>query len=284
MITGFERSVDQITEFDLARSFRVVIFVSGETRNFGYSENSQLKEFKELLESMGHTVILYGHTWDHCSLDGVKETGLQFKKLAQENQENIVSWVKEDIFLRAPLKNQQPPKNFHDPTFEEYYFKHAKPTYGQIWSAFNCYNMLENEDLGADIFIRWRWDLGHLQRRINEYTMQQLKYILIKCATNINPIGVITNNNTIFPGYSGPGTGMQFTGTLEDTIMMYNKSAIVRIKHEKITKMLDNILEKQMKKSEVPDAHTLWYEVLFKHFDFCYSTELPNLFAITRDT
>lgn len=283
-------SPPEAEELAKSHTLKIAICVSGETRMFRDPEiapetfEKDLYAFKKILNDLGHEVDLYGHTWKHCNTTHIN--GNDFKRIKVQDQAVIDHWIKKNIFLRSPLILEQTlnPMHADDDGFIEEHVKNGRRTYGQIWSAFEAFDLVTDED-EYDVVVRWRWDLGLW--RPNEYNIKQLNYILYKIAHYPGKLGATSGNSDIIPfDYDSRGfnVSFSFTGTIEDVIIFFTND-IVKLTHiDPKEEILDSILRDGLKGTPVDDAHTLWYQYILYGLRIPMDLGVPMMFNLSRTT
>ena len=245
-------------------------------------------DFINELRKFSSTVDIFGHTWAHC--EPPREQGFKFKKLQIDDQVMIDNWVKEDFLNRAfsnrDVWNKQ--NKLIDTTPDKFVVNHLKRSraaYGQVFSAFKCFNLVPLDHY--DIVIRYRWDLEHIgDTDFFEKTIVDRMGWLIRRTAQGKTAGIGTANTTLY-------TGNPPMMTMEDTFFMFNTAGHSYLRSVPIENRLDVIFESSWG-NEKSEAHTLWTEVIFHPIPFKtkkkdprdelinFALHLPNMFRLIR--
>jgi len=167
---------------------KISICVSGQTRSWNDHPSNNLQYFISVLEQMGHTVNVVGHTWDNC--DTPTQDLVQFKNIELNNSSMIDDWIKQDWHNRVIIDNDlcdyfeyAPQNNNNDDTdfpprddmaydrIPEYIrndmLEWSRNEYAQHISGWKSFQLADSD---SDIYLRWRWDLifNTLNRFVDE--------------------------------------------------------------------------------------------------------------------
>ena len=289
-------------QVDYKRQHTILICVSGETRTYNHHEGKHLKFFVSKLESLGYKVYLVGHTWAHCDVPNLSYVE-NFLEVKIEDQSVIDDWILEDIAHRIP---KTPPKihdRYRKPVrdYEAYIqdtVAQGRPIYGQIWSAFGAFNLVNTcwRDIKPDIFIRWRWDGTiiedhnnipniHITEDVKNYIWGTLDITLRQIGqTTSRPVTVTTANSCLYSSGIESCNTLVFTGVFEDVIMAYNARAMLKLMNPLALKNTLNLMLSNSRNAMYSrSAHTLWYTVLNMVEDnMGYAFHLPEIFYLER--
>jgi hypothetical protein len=150
---------------------KISICVSGQTRSWNDHPSNNLQYFISVLEQMGHTVNVVGHTWDNC--DTPTQDLVQFKNIELNRSSIIDEWIKQDWYNRVIIDNDlcdyfeykqitDFPQRI-DMAYDripEYIrtdmLEWSRNEYAQHISGWKSFQLADND---SDIYLRWRWDL-----------------------------------------------------------------------------------------------------------------------------
>lgn len=270
---------------------KIAVCLSGETRNFNrvlsLKDTRGPIDFVNELKKFYSDVNVYGHTWSHCPPP--IESGFKFKKLQIDNQSIIDDWVKQDFLNRSysnrsgwnldnKLADMSPQK------FVNLHLARSRAAYGQVFSAFKCFNLVPLDTY--DIVIRYRWDLQH--QYDTEYfentIIDRIKFLIRRKNQNMTA-GVGSSNTTLY-------TGTPPLMTMEDTFFMFNQLGHSYIRSVPIEDRLERVFESCWG-NEKEEAHSLWASVIFhparsitpqapEHELINFYLHLPNMFQLIR--
>ena len=163
---------------------KIAFCISGETRehNKFYGPDSMITYLMEL----GHTVDVFGHTWDHSEVPN--SSLYNFKLLQIDNQHKIISdWKNVDLINRAWFADStQIVKESGKEMIQSLDITNAK--IGQHVSGWKCLQMPDTDQY--DVFYRWRWDL-----KLDPGLLENERYMIDK--TLIPWLDYVKTNNKI---------------------------------------------------------------------------------------
>jgi hypothetical protein len=166
---------------------KIAFCISGETRehNKFYGPDSMITYLMEL----GHTVDVFGHTWDHC--EAPKSSLYNFKLLQIDNQHKLISdWTNVDLINRAWFAESTEVSNG---VIQSLDITNAK--IGQHVSGWKCLQMPHTDQY--DVFYRWRWDLtldrGSLENE--RYMIDKTLIPWLDYAKTNNKIPIVITDN-----------------------------------------------------------------------------------------
>lgn len=267
---------------------KIAVCISGETRNFnrvlGMSDHRGPMDFVNELRKFFPTVDVYGHTWAHCELP--KQDPVKFTKLQVDDQSMIDDWVSGDFLNRAysnrDMWNPQNKLSSLGPQkFVDIHLQRSRAAYGQVFSAFRCFELVPRGHY--DVVIRYRWDLEHLgdTDHFEKTVVDRIHWLSRRTAQDV-AAGMSTCNTTVY-------TGNPLAITLEDTFFMVNTRGHEYLLADSIEHRLSVIFEGAWG-GEKSEAHTLWNLVIFTQMQhkvkpqdkIMFALHLPNMFMLIR--
>lgn len=251
---------------------RFAIAISGETRN--YNEQNGPDTIIKYLESQGHVVDLYGHTWDHCEVPFNKNI---FKNFVMEPQSIIDDWIKEDFMFRAwSHVEYNPTCRLSDMTPDEFVHRilmTSRAKYGQHFSGLKSIHMVPLHQY--DIVIRWRWDLRIAKNILQSDDMMDSFHKRMHWLERKN------HQDFVVIQCSSNSWGSFWNYAIEDTHFFINKHAHEKLLEMSISDRFDSVFRKQNTNEKI-SYHTLWTELLCQsRIDFSF--ELISMTCFTGD-
>jgi hypothetical protein len=270
---------------------KIAVCLSGETRNFnrvlGMPDHRGPVDFINELKKFYPTVDVFGHTWSHCETP--HELGFKFKKFQQDDQEIIDNWVKEDFLNRAYSNRDMwnPQHKLSDISPEDFvnaYLQRSRAAYGQVFSAFKCFDLLPYDEY--DVVIRYRWDLQHNgdTNFFQQTVIDRFSWLMRRTAQG-HTAGMGTGNTTLYTGHPP-------LITMEDTFFMLNQLGHEYLRSIPIEHRLSSIFQSSWG-NEKEEAHMLWLSAIFHPIttkkkrlhsqeSIMFALHLPNMFQIIR--
>lgn len=150
---------------------RIAFCVSGEIRTWensdidGESPKQTVLTAIRKLRHAGHTVDLYGSTWDYCN----RVDDSEFNQLIYNDSDSVRKWVDNTLspnFRRMGLKPFVPTGGFN--------------VWGQIWNILNAFKISGSK---YDVYIRTRFDAkldsewNHIIDHMIEYKHQSMPVV-----------------------------------------------------------------------------------------------------------
>jgi len=265
---------------NMDRELKIAFCISGETRNFGDKEfsNVHYPVFIDTLRNLGHDVDLYGHTWTHCNISQINKK--EFVNFKIQDQQVIDNWIKQDLFVRHANKVPVDISNFDI----EDIAKKGRAVYGQTWGFWECVNLIESIDQ-YDILIRYRWDLGFEknERDIHNFNIEMFDIELHREAAGCASGESRFTSDLRFPNKCDSVV----RGTIDDVVMIFNSNAFRKMhksydRYEDISTVLHHIAQNERRGLPIVEAHALWYTVLINQLHIEIATTIPSIFKLTR--
>lgn len=123
---------------------RIALCISGQTRVFNEHNESEGKDLAELLEFWkDYSVDIYGVHWKSCK--PINRTKFDYKKVKVIDHKDVKNWVRED-FMNRCFRSCAAEVQITQPNFVEEGLNLSVRSYSQHWSAFECYNLVDNPD------------------------------------------------------------------------------------------------------------------------------------------
>lgn len=262
---------------------KIALCIAGETREYNsfFGPDTLITHLMEA----GHTVDIFGHTWDHC--EKPIEDMFKFKKLVIEDQLKIVEdWVNKNPEQR--LYNEWDHENDCDGPLETIEVTRAK--IGQHVSGLKSLQMPETDDY--DLFIRWRWDLkiewnqqwidkdavnkpaaiynADLYSRDYRNTVVKFMYDQwVNYLENRNQIPMVITDSIGWVGLHN--------WAIQDTHFLLNKLAHKNIKNLNWETEIAQVWNETSKCS----SHMLWNHLLIRQAKCMIRQSLPNVTVFT---
>jgi hypothetical protein len=263
---------------------KIALCIAGETRDYNtfFGPDTIITHLME----NGHTVDIFGHTWNHC--EKPVEDIFKFKRLLIEDQLKVI----EDWVNGYPEKRQFAYWDHENDGYgplEDIEVTRAK--IGQHVSGWKSLQMPETNEY--DLFLRWRWDLklewnqtwltlpGQQKRdpsiQPHDKTLLESKIPVIKEMFNQWVDYVATKDDLPVILTDGHGWVGEYSWTIQDTHFFLNKSAHKNIKNTEWGPAIQKVWNETSKCS----SHMLWNHLLIKAAKCVIRQSLPNATAFT---
>ena len=263
----------------------IAICVSGEVRTWFQSGKETLKYFISRLESNGHTVQVYGHTWKHCEI----EKPDFFESLIIDDQQKLYDFINEDKITRV-IYSSDVRTNYTNHTGDiALHIANSTAILGQI---FAFHRVMRNAPVGHDIYIRWRWDniFTDYLDEFNSHLTEEEKEAYIKLfIAQIESIVSIRSNflsshcDLVFRGMSN-----NFENKVSDVHISFVDFVFALDKHAHMKIHKDADFESHMfekiKQSPVlsrPGTHQVW-TYLMDRYKLRGTANLINIVCVDR--
>jgi len=273
---------------------KIAICIGGETRDWHEYPSKNLEYFIMQLESHGHEIEVYGHTWSHCVPPA--DDRVKFNNIIVEDQVIIDDWVKEDWIHRLTLTEELSDLLDYNPLDHHGFFyetagldvlsdeiitsilNSCRAGYGQHISGWKSFQMAPND---CDMYIRWRWDtvftpLGedsdrdHYPDEIDFYT-PLISHVLSKfdqvTYSSVSDLHVVFNGNShIYDTY---------LACIEDMFFGFDVIAKAKIDSIDIFDALDIRFGEDYSHHKAI-AHTLWTWLMINNLGMQGACLLPG--------
>lgn len=244
---------------------KIAFCISGETRehNKFYGPDNMITYLMEL----GHTVDVFGHTWDHSE---VPDSSLyNFKLLQIDNQHKIISdWTNVDLINRAWFADsKQVVTEPGNEIIQSLNITNAK--IGQHVSGWKCLQMPDTDQY--DIFFRWRWDL-----QLNPNLVENEKYTIDK--TLIPWLDYVKANNKIPIVITDNSGWVARNLSVQDQHFFMNKLTHQTIKQIPWETAISNVWTANNQKCSY---HMLWNWMLINEAGAYIGEKVDNIVSLT---
>lgn len=245
---------------------KIAFCISGETRehNKFYGPNIMITYLMEL----GHTVDVFGHTWEHCEVPN--SSLYNFKQLQIDDQHKLIGdWVNEDPGNRAWQVDSERIKQADGKTvIQSLDVTNAK--IGQHVSGWKCLQMPDTDQY--DVFYRWRWDLT-----INSSILENEKYMIDK--TLIPWLDYAKTNNKIPLAITDNCGWVTYSISVQDQHFFINK-----LTHQNIKQIPweTAILNVWYRNNEKCSYHMLWNHMLIYEAGAYIGEKVHSMVALTH--
>lgn len=263
----------------------IAICVSGEVRTWFQSGKETLEYFISRLESKGHSVSVYGHTWKHCEI----EKPDFFESLIVDDQKRLYDYIDEDKTTRV-IYSADNETNYAKYTDD--ISTHVTRTTGILGQLFGCHRVLMSAPIGHDIYIRWRWDnifadyIDEFESKLTEIDKEAYIKLFIAQIE-----GIVSSRENFLSAYSNfrfsgihHHRGQKMSGVeirLVDFVFAFDGHA-----HSKIAKdkHFESYIFEQIQQSPVldrPGPHELW-SFMMDRYKLRGSTNLIHIVCVDR--
>lgn len=249
---------------------RILVIFSGQTRNYNRDQYiwNEWKKFEQKIRDT-YDIEAYdyiGHTWSDQPTIHNQQDFLHYR----EDDQNIIdNWVKDNIFLRAWINNQNKAWNeFYENNKEDPSAIHTKiiensrKAYGQVWSHYLSLGQQDPEHY--DLTIRCRWDcIPQLEyENITELIpplTERGAPLYDKPWTIFDSKVRFKHDFTSYKRYNNTeGMGLPFIG---DSVWITNKYSAKEYYHLDWKQQLHGIVSNRRRNDGTPSSHTLWTQM-----------------------
>ena len=255
---------------------KIAICISGQTRTFNQNRDTEGDDLKEFLEHLKHyNVDLYGVHWKSCR--PVDRSKFDYKKIKVIDHDDVRKWVAED-FMNRCFRTMEGEIRITNPDFVEEGLNYSVRSYSQHWSAFECYNLIDDPH-EYDWIIRWGWD-NNLVNKDKEFLCERWHEKLDQYMTRIFDHTTYDDKFTLTQGEVKWNANMNII-EFDDIFFMHNSKALEQLQKTPFPILLERCIDHHAGNNHMRD-HSLWNDVFQRTDIGNILVGLPHIVNIAR--